>query len=302
MKKIYTYIDKQKYKDNNIIIIVRFFYLVLSNQILVGASNVIVPFAFSLYIKSNTERFGLHITLCIIGLAVLNFLHGVAVDYKLHSRKIHHAHQITVKNIETIYKTFNERITMEKTFDDLFQMISGAVCQDVYHLFKNVFSLETRISVVLQYFDAEDDCFYSAMAGRTSKKTHQLAAYKGKAVVEYSKSSGRYYNKILQNNTDEIIVLDKEKIKKYFHFNHKPKKSARINQYICIPQKAYGVQTAFLLQIDVMENGSIHKTKEEIEDFCEEYIDPYMRTLQNAYIVENLNIYDQKEKTTCVIQ
>lgn len=75
---------------------------------------------------------------------------------------------------------------------------------------------------------------------------------------------------------------------------------------MAFPQKAYGKDIAFMLQIDVMQKNGFGKTENDIEEFCEQYVDPFIRILQNAYLVENVHkiqsTYNKKEELLCVNQ
>lgn len=194
--------------------------------------------------------------------------------------------------LQSICKVYNERIS-DKKYIGLFETISDAVCTDIYHFFKDVYHIETRISVVQQYQDdfGTDKC---VMISRTSKKTQSLGKKRDDSEVKYNSNKLRhkYYKKILLDNKSEIVVFFEKDIQKHFVFNEETgrknrKKQSKIRQYVCIPQKVYGSKIAFLFQIDIMEKKGIGETREEVEDFCNSYFEVIMRILQNAYLIES---------------
>ena len=285
MNRVFSRISiiKSRYQDNAFIILVRFLYRVFSNSTFLVLCNVLLPIFFSFPIIKDTNKYFKYGIICLIIIILINILCAVAKNYKLYSQKLTKGHSIIVSDFETIYKTFNERVS-NKDFDYLFQSISDTVCTDVYYYFREVFGFETRVSLIQQY--EKNGKFYSVTVSRRSKKTQLLGKRKGESKVKYNVNNGKYYNKIILDNKDDTVVLDAEEIKEYFNYSNKQKKHAMVNQYICMPQKAYGSRIAFLLQIDIMDKNVISKKKKEAEEYCDEYMQPYMRILQNAYLIQ----------------
>lgn len=284
--KLFEWLDRKSNSENFLVLILKIIYKICSNSIVNSIFNVLIPFLFSLPIFINEN---INITsgiICLIILIIFNILACISEKYKKHVLECSIGASKLINNIQSIFKTYNERIT-DYEFKGLFEVISDSVCGDLYHFFKDVFKIETRISLVQQYKD-DYGINRSVMISRTSAKTQKLGRKKNDSVVKYDgNNSHKYYNNILLDNDDRIVILLDEEINKNFYVKEPISRNRpKIYQYIGIPQKAYGKEIAFLLQIDVMQKNAFGKKEDDIERFCSKYTEPLMQILQNAYLVE----------------
>lgn len=291
MEKVYEFIDRQKLKlnnDNIVVLIAKLLYKLFSSKTFVGLANIIIPLWISIPIFVDKKTTKTNLIVCIAILIFINVLSSFALGYKFHINVISKGNQEIINNVNSLIKTYNERIADNKIMG-LFEMISDDICKDLYMFFKGIFGIETRVSIIQQYPNPNNGEFYSMMISRTSKNTAKLGQYRDNSKVYYNDKQ-KYYKKILVDNKCGVVVLFREDIEERFYFetNRKQKKS-KIQQYIALSQKAYGKNIAFILQIDVLQKNGFGRNEDEIEDFCEKYVDPFVRILQNVYLVETLN-------------
>lgn len=287
MKRFYKKIDELKLNnDNTLVLFLQLLYRIFSSQVFLGILNVIIPFLFTLPIIKDESKLLLCGIICVILLIIVNTVGGIATGYKVYNLNSLNATKSIINNMNSLNKIYNERITDENGFQGLFELMSDSICSDLYHLFKVAFKIETRVSVIQQYPGDTEDDYYSMMISRASKNTQRLGRRRDTAKVQYTSRKSKYYKKILVDNNDKIVILLKDEILKNFIFS--TKKNKNIQQYIAFPQKAYGKRIAFILQVDVMKKDGFGKSSEDIEKFCEEYVDPFIRILQNAYLIETI--------------
>ncbi len=171
-----------------------------------------ILFSFSWFVE-NQKYTKLRVLLLLV-LAVLNIGHGLAQKYKEHSIIRLLGSENIIAYTQSILKAYNERIADDK-YLGLFEFVSDATCADIYHFFKDTYKIETRVSIIQQYKDGEQN--RCVMISRTSKKTQSLGQKKDDSEVKYeSKKKHKYYKRILLDNKDNVIILFQHDINKFF--------------------------------------------------------------------------------------
>lgn len=287
MKKFYKVIDKLIIRDNAVVFLLKFLYRVFKSPIFISVLNILLPIVISLPNVSAGEKTKWWLVILLIAIiVVINVIHGISIGYQNRAMLTVEGNARIINYLQTLLKLYAERLST-KNYEGLFISISDNVCSDLYIFFKEVYNIDTRVSVIQQYEENKDGKHVCkcAMVSRCSKKTKSLGKKKNESVVKYSGNGKNfYYKKILLENRDDIIILDQEEIKNCF-YEGKSKLNNIVN-YVCIPQKAYGEKTAFLLQIDFLDNWNNKFDKKEMEELCEQHLEPIVRVMQNAYLIE----------------
>lgn len=291
MERFFKAIDTFKQQEHKIAIpLLQFFNNLFLTQLFVGGVNTGLPIIFTLIeLKCQKEVIITWGIILFVVLVLTNFFNILCVKYENHANNLRIVKNTTLCAISSVYKAYNELVS-NNDYESLFEKISKSVCTQLYHYIKDGFNLETRVSVVQQYKKNEHEKNRSFIVSRTSKDTCTLNRHKNDEEVRYGKSKGnkvkgRYYNKILLDNKDDVVILNKEEIDSQFWFKSQKNKKD-LQWYIAVPQKAYGIDIAFILQIDILSEYNRKVDKTRVENFVNTYIDPYICVLQNAYLIE----------------
>lgn len=163
----------------------------------------------------------------------------------------------------------------------IFEYASDLVSSSLYNKLKEIIDCDIRVSVIQQFIHESKKNY--VMLSRNSRLRQNCP--KRQKNVKYDKNKDYYYLKILEDNSEDIIILNEKEIEKKFYYKNKNRKS-NMKQYLCIPVKMEKENIVFLLQLDANREDAFGKNKEEIYNFYDNYIHPYICFLRHAYNIE----------------
>ncbi len=167
--------------------------------------------------------------------------------------------------------------------EEIFASLSQFVCDSLYTIFSKTYNDRSfRISVIKQFLSSNN--FMFTMPGFKSSDL-SMGDNRPRLVTECKK----YYKTILQSSDEKHYILDARDIDEKFVFtnpNHE-----KLEEYIGIPHKGDFDNICFILQIDCTKKGSFGKNRIETESFINQYIRPFEKLLENAYVQERVNIF-----------
>ena len=170
-------------------------------------------------------------------------------------------------------------LTLEKgEKEQIFASLSQFICNSLYTIFSNEYPDRSfRISVVKQFL-SQNTLMYT-MPGF---KSNDLSSgdNRPRPVADCEK----YFRTILLTSVEKLYLLDEKGVKKKFSPSREP-----LAEYLAIPNKGDFDNICFILQIDCTKAGSFGKNKVETENFVRQYIEPFVKLLENAYVQERMN-------------
>lgn len=183
-------------------------------------------------------------------------------------------------NITSLTRYMSTLSSDEK--EEIFASLSQFVCNSLYTIFSDQYEDRNfRISVIKQILH-QNKLMYT-MPGY---KSNSLS--KGDNRPQPVSNCEKFFKNILMTSVEKIYILDEKGIKKKFGSTHE-----KIAEYIAISHKGDFDNICFILQIDCTKAGSFGKDKEEIEDFVQQYIEPFIKLLENAYVQERMKFINR---------
>ena len=166
--------------------------------------------------------------------------------------------------------------------EEIFASLSQFVCNSLYTIFSNQYEDRSfRISVIKQILNRNE-----LMYTMPGYKSNSLS--KGDNRPQPVSNCEKFFKNILMTSIEKTYILDEKGIKKKFGPTHE-----KITEYIAISHKGDFDNICFILQLDCTKAGSFGKNKEEIEDFIQQYIEPFIKLLENAYVQERMNFMNR---------
>ncbi len=172
----------------------------------------------------------------------------------------------------------------------IFKTVSDLVCEKIYHILKEVFHCETRVSVEYVF----DKLNKREMA---NEKCIKMAARKSRLrdAVRKSQSIKRrenYYSyKIFTNNRKGINILNENEINNPKIWYKNPEHDINVKKYLGIAVSLMDEDNVnFILQIDFLDDFNFGESDDEngIKDFINLYLMSYINTISLSYLL-NLN-------------
>jgi hypothetical protein len=285
------------YEQKGILKSLRDFGLALfSNWVFQQIIYFLFPFVISCVLKSSDKNQNLGLATFYSFPQVIYFAAYILIlvgfssanRHILKHRKFTELNRAVIEELQNnITSLTRYMVTLENDEkEEVFASLSQFVCNSLYTIFSNKYQDRNfRISVVKQ-FTKQDDLMYT-MPGF---KSNDLS--KGDNRPQLVATCEKYFRTILLTSVERLYILDEKNIKKKFNPSHE-----KLNEYIAIPHKGNFDKICFILQIDCTKAGSLGNNKSEIEDFIQEYIEPFIKLLENAYVQERMNfIYRGADK------
>lgn len=275
MKKFFKWLEKNK--DKPLALLFRFLYSISNDWV-----KTIITLVFPIYLSVLYEN-GSEIVFYILMIlyAIIELWYTLVNLYKNNKYKDDKDNKLILDEINVITTTLDNYINNESNVEGIFEFASDLVSASLYNTLQRVIDSEIRISIVQQFkFKNQKQCVMLSRNSKTRQKCN-----KSRRRVKYEKNKDYYYLKILVDNKDSMIIFNEEQIGKHFFYKNKDMKS-HIKQYLCIPDKHQTDDIIFLLQLDAMEENAFGKDREEINDFYNNYIYPYICFLRHAYNIE----------------
>ena len=278
MNIIFRWFEKNKNKETPLILALKFLYSI-TNDWLVLIINTLIPiFLPILFEKKNKFQF---IILLIIFI-LFSWWYSIVNLYKNRRNKKDKNVKVINEDINVAMTTLDNYINNEYVDNGIFEFASDLVSSSIYNSICNITGCEIRVSVIQQFIEnSKKNCI---MVSRRSKKRQK--SRKQQKTVKYKKHKDYYYNKILLDNKEDMIIFNESQVEKNFYYQNKDRRS-HICQYIAIPDKNSSNEIVFILQLDAMKPDAFGKNREEINDFYDNYIYPYICFLRHAYNIES---------------
>lgn len=270
-----------------------FGFALLSNWTVQQLIYFIFPFIIS-YVMENSnrsEKFSLAVFVSypqvIYFLGYIFILVGFSAANKrlLKQGKFMELNRAIVDELQNNISSLTQYMTTLENDEneEIFASLSQFVCDSLFTILtKRYDDRNFRISVIKQFLNANN--FMYTMTGFKSNDL-STGDNRPRPVSECKK----YYKTILQSSDEKHYILDARDIEEKFVFtnvNHE-----KLVEYIGISHKGDFDNICFILQIDCTQNGSFGKNKTEAEQFINQYIRPFEKLLENAYVQERMNIF-----------
>ena len=277
MERIFRWFDKNKNRETPFVLAVKFLYSV-TNDWLVMTTNTLTPIFLSiLYEDEKKNKFMVLIIIYILFL----WWYSIVNIYKNRRNKKEKNVKMINEDINVAMTTLDNYINNEYEENGVFEFASDLVSASIYDSIGQIIECEIRVSVIQQFIDnSKKNC---VMVSRRSKKRQK--SRKQQKIVKYKRHKDYYYNKILLDNSEGMIIFNEEQIEKNFYYQNEDRKS-HIRQFIAIPDKNSSDEIVFILQLDAMKSDAFGKNREDINDFYDNYIYPYICFLRHAYNIE----------------
>ncbi len=278
MDAIFKWFDKNKNKETPLILLVKFIYSITTDWLLL-IINIIFPIYLSpLFENKNKKMFYIVLLIYI----AISLWYSIVNTYKNRRNKKDKAVKIISEEINAAITTLDNYINNQYIDNGIFEFASDLVVASIYNILKDIADCEIRVSVIQQFIEGtQKNC---VMLSRRSK-TRQKSRKSQRKVKKYIYKQDYFYQKILFDNKDSMIIFNQEQVSKYFFYQNKDKKS-KVCQYIAIPDKNSTNDIVFILQLDAMKENAFGKNKDEINRFYDNYIYPYICFLRHAYNIE----------------
>lgn len=275
MEIIFNFIKRNR--KNPFVLLLSFLYSITSEYINT-LINVVAPIYLSVIFESDKKNTFL---ILLIIYAVIEMWYNFVNIYNNYKNKSNVDNRRILDEINIIMTTLDNYINNNDNVEGVFEFASDLVSASLYHTIPTIIEGDIRISIIQQFKSEEKkQCIMLSRNSRTRQK-----AKKSINTVKYEKNKDYYYKKILLDNKESLIIFNEEQIDKYFYYKNKDMKSD-IKQYLCIPIKHQTNDIIFLLQLDSMKENAFGKRKEEVNEFYNNYIYPYICFLRHAYNIE----------------
>lgn len=186
---------------------------------------------------------------------------------------IHELHNF-IDNIEEYNNPINAHIFDNKV--DIYT-ISSYVCESVQ-------------KVITEVFGKDSECQVTIFKQNTTERKIQMIAYSNNEnrkpntftnIYKLNSKSRKYHIKIFRSNKEVPYCLcNKEEIKNSFNYNEQSKeREEKICQYIGLPLKTDLGHIELLLQVDVSKEKILGSTVNEMKDFANDLLYPFMSVL-----------------------
>ena len=270
--RLFKWIELNKNKEKPIILLLKFLYSITYDWIY-NVLIIIIPI-----VLSNCEGKMYYILMIILVLITIWYTQVNA--YKKKRYKIEQGIKMVLEHINLCITSLDEYINNNCDGDGIFETACDLVSSSLYKTITNYTNCQIRISIIGQFIEkGKKNC---VMLSR--KSMNREICTKSQRRVNYKGNTDYYYLKILSDNNDDMIILNKEEIENNFCYNSKIK--SNICQYIGIPDKYNTDNIIYLIQLDAMEENIFGKTEEEIKLFYKNFIYPYISFLRHAYNME----------------
>lgn len=277
MNAIFGWFDNNKNKETSIILFLKFLYSI-SNDWIYSIINI----AFPIYLSPLFENKDKKLFIIIFSIyVILSLWFSMVNAYKNRRNKKDRNVKFISEEINAAMTTLDNYINNEYLDNSIFEFASDLVVASIYNSLQGIVGCEIRVSVIQQFIDdSQKNCVMLSRRSKTRQKCR-----KSQRKVKYEKNKDYYYQKILVDNKDSMIIFNEEQVNKHFIYQSKDRKS-QIKQYIGIPDKNSTDEIIFILQLDAMKENAYGKDKNEINVFYDDYIYPYICFLRHAYNIE----------------
>lgn len=172
-----------------------------------------------------------------------------------------------------------------------FQKIAMFVCKDIYDMINEKLCCKDCEVTVFQQFE-EDNKRYVKMVAYANRLMNIPASYTTKYNIHNrnKEKTKPYLVKIFEKGEAKPHILEnREMVQKAFkYFEGSQFREETICQYIGLPIRCNSNIIAFILQVDVSEEGILGKDINEINQFAYNVLSPYGQLLNVFYEQENV--------------
>lgn len=277
MNVIFSWFDKNKNKETPIILLVKFLYSITNDWVFL-VINIIFPIFLSpLFENKDKKMFFIILSVYVI----ISLWYSLVNAYKNRRNKKDKTVKMVLEESNVAITTLDNYINNEYIDNGIFEFASDLVVSSLYNTLQNISDCEIRVSIIQQFIDgSKKSCVMLSRRSKTRQKSR-----KSQRTVKYEKNKDYYYQKILLDNKDNMIIFNQEQVSKHFFYQNKDRKS-QICQYIGIPDKNSTDDIVFILQLDAMKENAFGKNRDEINEFYDNYVYPYICFLRHAYNIE----------------
>ena len=276
-EKILKWVEKNKKQETAFVNLLKFLYLI-SFDWLNTVLDILLTLLLTYYFE---EKKWLLFGIIITSIILITIWYSMVNFYKNYKKQIDEHNKLILDEINLITTTLDNYINNENNVEGIFEFASDLVSASIYNTLPKFINCEIRVSIIQQFRQkSKNSCVMLSRNSKTRQKSK-----KTQKNVKYEKNKDYYYLKILVDNKDSMIIFNEEQIDKHFFYKNKDRKSD-IKQYLCIPDKHQTDEIIFLLQLDAMKENVFGKDREEINNFYNNYIYPYICFLRHAYNIE----------------
>ncbi len=235
------------------------------------------------WLQFTVDNYYLFIFVCVL-IAVSSWWYSLVNSYHNYKNAIFTNAASIQAGINDLIVSLDGYMKKYSNGDGIFEYACELVSNSLYKVLKQATGCEVRVSVVQQFVD--DDRKSCVLLGRKSRM--RSTSRKTQRQVKYVRGQDYYYQKILLDNKDAVIVFNEGQVNRNFYFRNLDLKS-NIYQYVGITDMNGGKDVLFVIQLDALDGKKFIKKSDdhyEIREFYNNFIYPYICFLRHAYNIE----------------
>lgn len=285
-----------------ITLFIRFF----SNRIIVVFYDIIMTTLFAIHTSRIDLKSKRWINTLIIYIAIYIFLNVLSIvadklDKKDNNRQkyISEAYELhnsinfeTANNLYRVNKKISKAIRKNKIEKEElrsivdFQKLSFSVCDELYAFINNTCNCkECEISIFQRFSNNDNKDYVKMIAYRNSRNLIPSTYNKEFKLMHKSHTKVPVFIDVFNDLNAEVKILENKTYvnNEFIYFNDSKVREEKICQYIGIPIKTNRNKIEVVLQIDVSENNIMGSDYNEVKQFADVIVKPFVNLLYCSY-------------------